>query len=62
MRDFRPETLRRLSLKGITILRPTAIPDNSSDLPFVNATRGYVVNDNGCGRVWTRAQVVERAS
>ena len=62
MRDFRPDTLRRLARRGITILRPTAIPANDADLPFACATRGYVVNDNGCGRVWTHAQVVEAAS
>jgi hypothetical protein len=61
MRDFSASTRRILARKGITILAPVAIPDMTSAMPFANATRGYRVNDNGCGRVWTFAQVLEAA-
>jgi hypothetical protein len=61
MRDFSASTLRALARKGIVILGITAIPDMSSAMPFANATRGYRVDDNGCGRIWTHAQVREAA-
>ena len=61
MRDFSASTRRALSRKGISILRTIALPDMSSDMPFANATRGYSVNDNGCGRIWTFSQVLEAA-
>jgi hypothetical protein len=59
MRDFSPSTLRNLSRKGITVRGPVALPDYSSAMPFANADRGYAVNDRGCLRIWTHAQVVE---
>jgi hypothetical protein len=61
MRDFSSATLRRLARKGIAITGLQAIPDMASAMPFGNATRGYKVNDNGCGRVWTFAEVLEAA-
>jgi hypothetical protein len=61
MRDFSAATLRLLARKGIRVLRPVAIPDMASAMPFANATRGYSVDDNGCGRIWTFAQVKEAA-
>lgn len=61
MRDFSAATRRALARKGIEILRPVAIPDMSSDMPFANASRGYSVNDNGCGRIWTFAEVMGAA-
>ncbi len=61
MRDFSASTLRALARKGIRLVGLQAIPDTSSDMPFANATRGYKVNDNGCGRVWTFAQMLEAA-
>ena len=61
MRDFSSSTLRRLAQKGIRLAGLQAIPDMSSDMPFANAARGYVVDDNGCGRVWTFSQVMEAA-
>jgi hypothetical protein len=60
MRDFSSSTLRRLALKGIRVLGGYAIP-GAGDMPFTNASRGYRVDDNGCGRVWTFAQVQEAA-
>lgn len=61
MRDFSSKTLAALARKGITLIGLQAIPNMSSDMPFANAERGYVVNDNGCGRVWTFSQVMEAA-
>jgi hypothetical protein len=62
MNDFSATTIRRLARRGIRVLRPVAIPDMTSDLPFANAGRGYSVDDNGTGRVWTFAQVVAAAA
>ena len=61
MRDFSPATLRRLARKGISVYGSTVIPNAASDMPFATGERGYKVNDNGCGRVWTFAQVLEAA-
>jgi hypothetical protein len=57
MRDFSAATLRRLALKGITVLRPVALPTGR----FADYERGYSVNDNGCGRIWTFEEVLEAA-
>ena len=59
MNDFSRATLRLLARKGIRIIGLQAIPDMSSPMPYANASRGYVVDDNGCGRVWTFQQVRE---
>jgi hypothetical protein len=61
MRDFSPTTLRALAAKAITVLGPVAIPDTSSPMPWANADRGYAVNDGGCHRILTHAQVLEAA-
>lgn len=61
MSDFSRSTLRALSRKGIRIVGLTIIPNMSSDMPWANGDRGYNVDDNGCGRVWTFAQVLEAA-
>jgi lysozyme family protein len=61
MRDFSAVTIRRLARKGIRITGLQALPDMTSPMPYANASRGYVVDDNGCGRVWTFAQVMEAA-
>ncbi|MDB5910621.1 MAG: hypothetical protein JWP34_4735, partial [Massilia sp.] len=58
MNDFSRKTLNALAAKGIKLLGLQAIPDMSSSMPYANATRGYVMDDNGTGRVWTHAQVV----
>lgn len=60
MSDFSRSTTAALARKGIVVLGATAIP-GSSDMPWATAQRGYRVNDNDCGRVWTFAQVVEAA-
>lgn len=62
MRDFSARTLRRLAARGIAVLGATVIPAASGPLPFANGDRGYRVDDNGCGRVWTFAQVMGAAS
>ena len=59
MRDFSPATLRALARKGITVLRPVAIPDRLQG--WLNPDRGYAVNDGGCHRILTHAQVLEEA-
>ena len=60
MNDFSKRTLARLAKKGISIYGLTVIPGAGS-LPYANGERGYLVNDNECGRVWTFAQVLEAA-
>lgn len=61
MSDFSRKTLAALARKGISLIGLQAIPDMSSDMPFANAARGYLVNDNGRSRCWTFAQVQEAA-
>lgn len=61
MNDFSAATRRVLSRKGIRIIGLTVIPNMASDMPFATGERGYKVDDNGCGRVWTFAQVHEAA-
>jgi hypothetical protein len=61
MRDFSAATLRLLTRKGLTILRPVAIPDMASAMPWANADRGYAVDDNGCHRILSFSQVLEAA-
>ena len=58
MSHFSAKTLRALSRKGVTITGLQALPVNGS---FANCETGYLVNDNGCGRVWTFAQVLGAA-
>lgn len=58
MRDFNRSTLNGLARKGITLLGLTVIPA-AGDMPFANGSRGYRVNDNGCGRIWSFAEVLE---
>jgi hypothetical protein len=59
-RDFSAKTLRALSAKGIELVGVQALP-GSGDMPWANAERGFVVSDNGCGKVWTFAQVLAAA-
>ena len=60
MRDFSRKTLAALARKGIEVLGLTVIP-STGDTPFASGERGYRINDNGCGRVWTFSQVLEVA-
>lgn len=61
MNDFSAATLRRLAKRGIRLVGLQALPDMSSDMPFANARRGYLLDDNGCVRVRTHAEVLELA-
>lgn len=60
-RDLGRKVIAALARKGITVINVQALPDFSSPMPFANADRGYVVNDNGCGRVWTRREAINAA-
>lgn len=55
-RDFLVKVIKELKTKGITIVAITSIPGNV-DMPFANSQRGYIVNDNGCNRIWSYSQV-----
>jgi len=59
-RDFSAKTLRALCAKGIELVGTQMLP-GAGDMPWANAERGFVVNDNGCGKVWTFAQVLGAA-
>jgi len=61
MNNFSASTLRRLAKRGISLVGLQAIPDMASAMPYANVSTGFLVNDNGCGRVWTFAQVLEAA-
>lgn len=62
MRDFSARTIRRLAARGVRILGTTVIPAVGDAMPFANGDRGYRVDDNGCGRILTFAQVLGLAS
>lgn len=61
MNDFSRKTIAALARKGIRLIGLQAIPDMTSSMPWANADRGYVMDDNGCGRVWTFNEVLEAA-
>jgi hypothetical protein len=61
MNDFSKKTIAALARKGIRLVGLQAIPDMSSSMPFANATRGYIVDDNGTSRVLTFNEVLELA-
>lgn len=60
-RDFSSKTLRVLSQRGINLVGVQALP-GAGDMPWANAERGYVVEQDGCAKVWTFAQVVRAAA
>lgn len=62
MRDFTARTRNALARKGIRILGTIVIAAVDSEFPFACGDRGYRVDDNGCGRIWTFAQVMAAAS
>lgn len=62
MNDFSRKTLRALAAKGIRLIGLQAIPDMSSDMPWANAERGYVLDDNGTCRVVSFRQVMGMAA
>ena len=59
--DFSAAQRKALTKKGIRIIGAQACPDMTSSMPYANATRGYLIDDNGCGRVWSYQEVVEAA-
>ena len=59
-RDFSAKTLRALSQRGVELVSVQMLP-GAGDMPWANAERGYVVSHNGCGKVWTFAQVLGAA-
>ena len=62
MNDFSRTTLRNLARKGITLVGLQAIPNMDSPMPFANADRGYVMDDNGTCRVMTFREVERLAA
>lgn len=60
MRDFSAKTLAALTARGVRVIGLQAIPGDGP-MGLANATRGYRVDDQGTGRVWTHAQVLEAA-
>lgn len=59
-RDFSAKTLRTLTQRGIDLVSVQMLP-GAGAMPWANAERGYLVSQNGCGKVWTFAQVLEAA-
>jgi hypothetical protein len=59
-RDFSAKTLRALRAKGVELIGVQMLP-GAGDMPWANAERGFVVNDNGCCKVLTFAQVLGAA-
>lgn len=59
MNDFSKKTIKALANKGITLIGPTVIPDNTSAMPYANGERGYCLNDNGCHRIRSFREVLE---
>jgi hypothetical protein len=60
-RHFGRKMVSALSRKGIRVIGLQALPDMSSSMPYANASTGYIVDDNGCGRIWTHREVTEAA-
>ena len=60
MRDFSAKTIAALARKGIRIVGTCVIPAKG-DLPFASGERGYRLDDNGCGRIRSFAEVLECA-
>ena len=61
IRDFNRHTIRVLAHRGITIVGLQMIPDMTSSMPWANAERGYVIDDNGTGRVLTHSELCNMA-
>ncbi len=59
MSHFSAATRRALARKGVSVYGLQALPDTSGS--FLNSSTGYLVNDNGTGRVWTFAQIMGAA-
>ena len=57
-KDFPRRTLASLTRLGIKLVGTTWLP--GPDGSYANGERGYLVDDNGTGKVWTYKQVVSR--
>ena len=60
-KDFSKATIKNLARKGIRVVGSQLLPDGGSPMPWANPSPGYLVDDNGTGRVWTHRQVLEAA-
>ena len=58
-RHFGRKAVAALARKGISVRGLTALPGHSGS--YLDPDQGYLVDDNGCGRVWTYSQVREAA-
>lgn len=54
-RDFDAATRKALLMAGIRIIGVQALPVGGS---YLQTETGYVIDDNGTGRVWTHAEVL----
>jgi len=59
MKDFNIKIRRALQAKGVSIIGITALPGDRGS--YANSQRGYRVNDNGTGRIWTYQEVITTA-
>lgn len=59
---FNKTVIKKLMKKNIVIIGLQAIPNMDSEMPWANAETGYILDDNGCSKVRTRAQVIEMAN
>lgn len=60
-RDLGAKAVKTLASKGIKITSIQAIPGDGP-MPMANASRGYVVDDNGTCRVWLYADIMRAAA
>ena len=61
-RHFGAAVVKALTKRGVEITGIQALPDMASPMPMANAETGYVVNDNGTGRVLRYADVLRAAA
>jgi len=59
-RHFGRKAVAALAKRGVTFRGLQGLPGPSGG--FLDGATGYVVNDNGTGRVWTYAEVVRAAA
>ena len=61
IRDFSKKTINALNARGVRVVGTQYLPANGSPMPMANGETGYLVDDNGCGRVLTFSQVLKMA-
>jgi hypothetical protein len=54
-KDFPKSTLSALTKRGIRLVGTTWLPGPGGS--YANGERGYLVDDNGTGKVWSYLQV-----